>query len=50
VCQAINDFLDKFGDTLGGWGSAIALDRAQWKKLPDGSFTGILYALPDRGW
>lgn len=41
---------DKFGDTLGGFGSAIAFDRAQWVKLPNGSYTGVMYALPDRGW
>ncbi|CAG8979627.1 hypothetical protein HYALB_00011990 [Hymenoscyphus albidus] len=41
---------DKFGDTLGGFGSAIAFDRAQWKKLSNGTYTGTMYALPDRGW
>ena len=41
---------DKFGDTLGGYGSAIALDRKAWKKTGDGIYTGLLYALPDRGW
>jgi hypothetical protein len=41
---------DEFGDTIGGIGSAIALDRYQWKKLRNGSYTGILWALPDRGW
>lgn len=41
---------DKFGDTLGGFGSAIAFDRKEWCKLPNGSYTGVMYALPDRGW
>lgn len=41
---------DKFGDTIGGIGSAIALDRTAWTKLANGSYTGVLYALPDRGW
>lgn len=41
---------DEFGDTLGGIGSAIALDRYQWTKLENGSYTGILWGLPDRGW
>ena len=41
---------DQFGDTIGGIGSAIALDRTQWVKLPNGSYTGVLWALPDRGW
>ena len=45
-----NDARDKFGDTLGGYGSAIAMDRRQWRKVKDGLYTGIVYAVPDRGW
>jgi hypothetical protein len=45
-----NDGRDKYGDTLGGFGSAIALDRSKWEKNKDGSYKGVLYALPDRGW
>ena len=41
---------DKYGDTLGGFGSSIALDQSSWQKLKNGTYTGILYALPDRGW
>ncbi|KAI9732957.1 MAG: hypothetical protein M1818_007390 [Claussenomyces sp. TS43310] len=41
---------DKFGDTVGGMGSSIAIDRQQWKKLDNGSYSGVLWALPDRGW
>ena len=44
------DARDEFGDTIGGIGSAIALDRFQWVRLPNGSYTGVLWALPDRGW
>ena len=44
------DARDEFGDTLGGFGSSLALDRSQWKKLPNGSYTGVLWGLPDRGW
>lgn len=40
---------DKFGDTLGGFGSSIALDRSSWKK-GTAAYTGILWVLPDRGW
>ena len=40
---------DEFGDTL-NFGSAVALDRGQWKKLGNGSYTGVLWSLPDRGW
>lgn len=41
---------DKYGDTLGGYGSAIALDKKEWKKTGDGKYAGVLYAIPDRGW
>lgn len=45
---------DKFGDTLGGLGSSIAIERGSWKRSEtNGStelYTGILWALPDRGW
>lgn len=44
-----SDARDKFGDTLGGFGSAIAIDRNSWKKKKN-VYTGILWALPDRGW
>ena len=40
---------DKYGDTLGGIGSSIAVDKSSWKKSGS-SYTGTLYALPDRGW
>ena len=41
---------DKYGDTLGGYGSSIALERNSWRKTKNGSYTGLLWALPDRGW
>lgn len=41
---------DKFGDTLGGIGSSIALDRKSWKKTKSGNYEGIIWGLPDRGW
>lgn len=41
---------DKYGDTLGGYGSAIAIDRLSWRKTFEGTYTGTLYAIPDRGW
>lgn len=40
---------DKLGDTLGGFGSSIALDRKSWGKKKD-TYTGTLWTLPDRGW
>lgn len=45
-----SDARDLYGDTLGGIGSAMALDRKAWKKHNNGSYTGLLYGLPDRGW
>lgn len=41
---------DKYGDTIGGIGSAIAIDRQSWTKTGDGQYSGVLWALPDRGW
>ncbi|KAJ8110293.1 hypothetical protein ONZ43_g5907 [Nemania bipapillata] len=41
---------DKFGDTLGGLGSSLHLDRHKWKKHRNGSYSGELWSLPDRGW
>ena len=41
---------DKTGDTLGGFGSSIALDQASWKKGKNGTYTGTLWGIPDRGW
>jgi hypothetical protein len=47
-----SDSRDKFGDTIGGIGSAIALDKKSWKskKGKNEAYTGIVYGLPDRGW
>ena len=41
---------DKFGDTIGGIGSSIALDQTAWRRTANGSYTGIVWTLPDRGW
>ncbi|TKA65185.1 hypothetical protein B0A55_10750 [Friedmanniomyces simplex] len=45
-----SDARDKFGDTIGGIGSSVAIDRSSWRKLSNGSYEGLLYAIPDRGW
>ncbi|RHZ57964.1 hypothetical protein CDV55_104867 [Aspergillus turcosus] len=42
--------VDKYGDTLGGLGSAIAIDQDSWRKTGRDSYSGIIYCLPDRGW
>lgn len=44
-----SDARDKFKDTAGGIGSWAALDITTWQKEGN-TYTGILYALPDRGW
>jgi len=44
-----SDARDKFGDTLGGFGSSIAIDQKSWKKVGK-DYKGTLWALPDRGW
>ncbi|KAI1125478.1 esterase-like activity of phytase-domain-containing protein [Nemania abortiva] len=41
---------DKYGDTLGGLGSSLHLDQNKWRKHCNGSYSGILWSLPDRGW
>lgn len=45
-----SDARDKFGDTLGGFGSSIAIDQKSWKKMGKDAYQGTLWALPDRGW
>jgi hypothetical protein len=45
------DARDKFGDTNGGIGSSAAIDKKSWRlDKKTGIYTGLLYALPDRGW
>ena len=41
---------DKYGDTAGGIGSSAAIDASTWTRHANGTYTGILWALPDRGW
>ncbi|KIW78121.1 hypothetical protein Z517_07954 [Fonsecaea pedrosoi CBS 271.37] len=45
-----SDARDKFGDTAGGIGSSAAIDQRSWKVDKNGVYSGILWALPDRGW
>lgn len=41
---------DKYGDTLAGVGSSATLEKGSWRKNSNGSYSGIFYLLPDRGW
>src|SRR5215510_4436091 len=50
VARVPSNAIDQFGDTLGGFGSGMAMDLESWHKKRDGSFGGTLYMLPDRGW
>ena len=40
---------DKFGETFGSL-SGLALDLRSWKRVSNNTYTGILYAQPDRGY
>lgn len=42
--------IDRYEDTLGGFGSAVTFDQSAWSKGQDGSYDGIIWAMPDRGW
>ncbi|RMY49124.1 hypothetical protein D0863_15223, partial [Hortaea werneckii] len=44
------DARDKFGDTLGGFGSAAAPDVSSFTLTQNGTIKGTLFATPDRGW
>jgi hypothetical protein len=50
VARIPSNAVDQFGETLGGWGSGIALDLADWHRTWFGTYHGTLYTLPDRGW
>lgn len=41
---------DEFGDTLGGFGSAIAADPSSFHATANGSISGTLFTAGDRGW
>jgi hypothetical protein len=50
VARVPSNAVDQFGETLGGFGSGMAMDLDSWQKNRDGSYGGTLYMLPDRGW
>ena len=49
VARVPSNAVDQFGETLGGFGSGMAMDLDSWHNR-DGSFGGTLFMLPDRGW
>jgi hypothetical protein len=50
VARVPSNAVDQLGDTLGGFGSGMALLPGTWRKKSDGSFVGSLVMVPDRGW
>jgi hypothetical protein len=50
VARLPSNAVDMFGETIGGIGSAMAMDLDSWHKERDGSYGGTLYMLPDKGW
>ena len=44
-----SSLLDSRGDTLGAF-SSFKIDNSTWRKNADGSYTGTLFTLPDRGY
>jgi hypothetical protein len=50
VARVPSNARDQFGDTLGGFGSAMAMDLRSWRKDRNGNYSGTLYMVPDRGW
>jgi hypothetical protein len=50
VARVPSNATDEFAETLGGFGSGMAMDLDSWHKNRDGSYRGVLYMLPDRGW
>ncbi|KAJ5692496.1 secreted protein [Penicillium macrosclerotiorum] len=42
--------IDKYGDTIGGIGSSIAIDQSSWRKTSNDVYSGTIYTIPDRGW
>ncbi|KLJ08083.1 hypothetical protein EMPG_16472 [Blastomyces silverae] len=39
--------VDKYGDTMGGIGGALAIEPASWHRREDGTYEGIAWTLPD---
>ena len=55
VARVPSDARDAYGETLGGFGSAMAFVPGTWKprkdgKYPASKYTGELVMVPDRGW
>jgi len=49
VARVPSNAVDELGDTM-SIGSGMALDLTNWSSNGNGTYTGTLYLLPDRGW
>jgi len=50
VARVPSDAKDAFRETLGGFGSAMAFVPGTWRQDRDGTYSGQLWMVPDRGW
>jgi hypothetical protein len=50
VARVPSNAKDQYGETLGGWGSAMAFLPGTWVKHKNGTYNGELIGVPDRGW
>lgn len=50
VARVPSNARDQYGETLGGFGSAMAFIPGSWKIHKNGTYTGELVMVPDRGW
>src|ERR1700754_2964311 len=49
VARVPSDAKDAFRETLGGFGSAMGFVPGTWRENRDGTYTGQLTIVPDRG-
>ena len=49
VGNYVSNGIDGLGDTLGSF-SSFKVDTTTWRKNANGSYAGVLYTLPDRGY
>jgi hypothetical protein len=50
VARVPSNAVDRFGDTLGGFGSGMTVEPGSWKEQRQGVYGGRFLMLPDRGW
>ncbi len=50
VARVPSNAVDRFGDTLGGFGLGMTVAPGSWKEQRPGVYCGTFLMLPDRGW